>query len=385
MRKSLLSFLLLAGFVGGLAPLGCGQPKTPEGSPIDTSSPVPKPSPAEKAPPRPPHLALRRIVPDPDKSTSGYVNALAFSPDSDWLAVAKPSINVFGNPEKGQVHLRRLTANDERFIESRYIATALAVRRQDGLLAIGTGEEVELGPGVGKKPRGDVLLLEPRADKPTRLDDLHQIVRDVAFSADGKTLAVLDSDRHVTFWDVASRKESHRIYNAVSDPPLALSSDGKRLATTSGFLLDLTTGKEPKTLTDNLGGNCVSFSLDGKLLAVGDGTPNQPGYVTLYDAATGAKKREIKGDKPDKWVRFVAFSPDSKVLAAGYAWGVVKLFDLSTGKEILSHDASEKEVRPEQKDSRIQMQALIFSPDGKTLAAGFSNGRTVLWEPVLGP
>lgn len=383
MRKSLLSFLLLAGFVGCLAPLGCGQSKAPEGSPIDTGSLVPKPSPAEKTPPRPPHLALRRIVPDPNELAGGYVNALAFSPDSDWLAIAKPSINVFGKPEKGLVHLRRLTANDKRFIESRDIATALAVRRQDGLLAIGTGEEVDLGPGVGKKPRGEVLLLEPRADKPTRLDDLHQIVRDVAFSADGKTLAVLDSDRHVTFWDVASRKESHQIYSTVDDPTLALSSDGKRLATTHS-LLDLTSGKQPKALV-YLGGNCVSFSPDGKLLAVGDGTPNQPGYVTLYDAATGEKKRDLKGDKPDKWVRFVAFSPDSKVLAAGYAWGVVKLFDPPTGKEILSHDAQEKEVRPEQKDSRIQMQALIFSPDGKTLAAGFSNGRTVLWEPVLNP
>ncbi len=55
----------------------------------------------------------------------------------------------------------------------------------------------------------------------------------------------------------------------------------------------------------------------------------------------------------------VAFSPDGKTLASGAGEGEVILWDLAGGQELMRLD-----------DHRGIIFALAFSPDGKILAAG---------------
>ena len=80
-------------------------------------------------------------------------------------------------------------------------------------------------------------------------------------------------------------------------------------------------------------------------------------------------------------VHSVAFSPDGKTLAAGYGvrgrGGGVVLWDVATRKRLLEDPLPVKEG---------YVNSVAFSPDGKTLAAGYGirvgniSGGVVLWD-----
>ncbi len=74
----------------------------------------------------------------------------------------------------------------------------------------------------------------------------------------------------------------------------------------------------------------------------------------------------------------MAFSPDGKTIAAGYGTkgggGGVVLWDLAARKRLIDEPLSVKEG---------EIQSVVFSPNGKTIAAGYNGGRNggvVLWD-----
>jgi RNA polymerase sigma factor (sigma-70 family) len=94
----------------------------------------------------------------------------------------------------------------------------------------------------------------------------------------------------------------------------------------------------------------IAYSPDGRLLASACGDE----AVYLWDAATG---REIRRFANETAGFGVAFSPDGKKLASGLL-GEIRLLDPATGKHLA-----------EWKFPRQLVRCLVFSPDGKTLAA----------------
>ncbi|HEV3447352.1 MAG TPA: sigma-70 family RNA polymerase sigma factor [Gemmataceae bacterium] len=123
----------------------------------------------------------------------------------------------------------------------------------------------------------------------------------------------------------------------------------------------------------------VAFSPDGKHLAAGDGS----GTVVLWNIDSGkainqlglAIDRRLDPEvtaQSRSAVRALAFSPDTKTLAAG-GDRVVKLWDLATGRE-----------RGNLGGARESPLAIAFSPDGRILASADSNQRVRIWDVTSG-
>jgi WD40 repeat protein len=72
-------------------------------------------------------------------------------------------------------------------------------------------------------------------------------------------------------------------------------------------------------------------------------------------------------------VQSMAYSPNGKTLASGSADKTIKLWDVSTGKEITNLQAHADGIN-----------SLVYSPDGKTLVSGSADKTIKLWDAATG-
>ena len=234
------------------------------------------------------------------------------------------------------------------------------------------------------------------------------VVRSVAFSPDGQTLAAGDTAGVVQFWEPLSGRKlqalpapvagigcaafapdeitlaagygdgSVRLFltesgeaagrtapagNAVKR--MAYSPDARTLATSyaENGLVDLWqtgTGARLSQLRGTRKGiECLVWSADSKTIAVGNGTGNG----TLWDAASGTPVRNLPNHGSA-----MAWSPDGATLAIAVG-GDVRLFAGGFGKPTENMSSSGDAIL-----------ALLWSPDGKTLASAKKDNLIYLWD-----
>jgi WD40 repeat protein len=93
--------------------------------------------------------------------------------------------------------------------------------------------------------------------------------------------------------------------------------------------------------------------------------------VGLWDPATGALYQALKGHP--EFVRSVAFSPDSRLLASSSQDTTVRLWSPATGALHQALDGHSDWVL-----------SVAFSPDGRLLASGSYDNTVRLWDPATG-
>jgi tetratricopeptide (TPR) repeat protein len=111
----------------------------------------------------------------------------------------------------------------------------------------------------------------------------------------------------------------------------------------------------------------VAISPDGKLIASGflyEG-------IKVWEVESGLPLRSLRGHTAS--VNSISFSPDSQCLASGSRDCTIKLWDVYGGQEIRTLDGHYGEVR-----------AVTFSPDGFWLASGSTDSTVRLWRVITG-
>lgn len=269
------------------------------------------------------------------KIPDGRVTALAYSPQSRWLAVAA------GEP--GQSGVVRVY-NAEWFGEPRGATAAILDGHKDAVYALawspdgrllataGYDRVIHLWEIPGTWPFDPKKEIVPKRT----LKDHSDTVYSLAFHPDGKLLASASADRAVKVWDAAT---GTRLYT-LSDPTewvytLAWSPDKKHLAA----------GGVDKSIrvwaADKDGGKLVhsvfaheqavwrlAYAPDGKsLFSVGEDR-----VVKRWDAGKMAETKVFPA-MPDAILDF-ALTPDGKRFAVARFDGVGNTFDIATGEPL---------------------------------------------------
>jgi WD40 repeat protein len=233
-----------------------------------------------------------------------------------------------------------------------------------------------------------------------RLEGYKGRVEAVALSPDGKTLASCGQDGTVRLVELATGRDVGKPLSSRGPGyQLAFAPDGKGLcaASTELHFWDVTSGRPRADFPEsNKWTYAMALAPDGKTALAG----NDDGMIRQWDLSTAGLLRQWQAHTAA--VRYVAFvSSGTEVVSAGED-GAVRLWRLDTGKEVrLLWRAPDKRQFPvmvcpdgkavavvNPKDGKLYVidlatartvrefpialltQALAFTPDGRTLAAG---------------
>jgi WD40 repeat protein len=282
------------------------------------------------------------------------VNCVAFAPDGRTLATASDD----GGIKLWDVSTRREVRH---FAQLPCKAAEVAFSPDGSMLAAGLDD-------------GNVARWELPSGKPLptfKADTPIDKVESLAFSADGKSLAVCAPS--TTVWDVPTgtkRYSYHYGASAGADRAkcAAFSHDGRLLAIARSrtvILIDAVSGQELTTLTGPLGtAESVSFAPGDRILA----SAGDDGTTRLWDLPSGKPRAVLSASSSRIWG--VAFSPDGLTLATAGRDGLVKLWpsDAHATYETLLSDGAPTFV-----------QGPVFSPDGKRFATATFDGNVQVW------
>ena len=210
-------------------------------------------------------------------------------------------------------------------------------------------------------------------------------VFDVSFNRDGKRIATTGEDGFLKIWDATTGEEllglpfeTEQVIGGV-----AFSPDGTRVAATGAgdnpnwvHIWDAATGEV--LLASNLGHSAppadIAFSPDGRLAATGGGDQK----ANVWDVTTGQVLYTLSGHTFD--IDGLAFSPDGTRLATASGFFgdfTIRVWDLTPAKEALFIPVANSAT------SDWWME-LSYSRDGTRILADYTDGNARIWDATSG-
>jgi WD40 repeat protein/serine/threonine protein kinase len=300
------------------------------------------------------------------KDCAGFNPSLAFSHDGRGLATAGNSKNVpvvcFWDVRDGRL-LFKLTG---------YPQPRVACSPAGPLMAIGTGGDWWAQSG------GEVHLVDTTSGKVVRV--LPKSGDRAAFSRDGKRIATANhgawssGSQAVILWNVDSGEKLSVLENQRQVLSMAFSPDGRVLAistrngqVTLWNLQDFSHGILREATKDCA--RSVAFSPDGQRLAVG----LQTHEVEIWDMSERRRVETLRGHTGE--VSAVGYLPDGTQLASACMAGTIRLWD--------PNPATVPKLIP---GTRLAPSFGVghprFSPDSRLVAVAMQNGDVQIVDPA---
>jgi WD40 repeat protein len=334
------------------------------------------------------------------------VRAVAFSPDGKTLAAGGPDSAIqLWNVQMGRkvgelVSASRLTASfppevvslsyslDGHRLAAAYSGMSpmvwnLTPGAEAKHLADLEASAVAFSPdgrylAVGRRDRAIELLDAADYTAARWLTGLEDIPTSLSFSADGKTLATTDGGSGALVFNVTSGRQVARVADQGDTVmSVALSPNGGQIATAAADRSFRLAVQLPSKVRHPLSSEgpvgAVAYSADGRTVAFA----SQSGAIHLADAVTLKDRRVLNA--PGQ-VTAIAFSPDGRRLAAatrtrgGFGPAPI-VWNLSTGKAASI---------PTGKGHKGVIRALAFSPDSRWLASAGDDATAVVWDAAKG-
>lgn len=264
--------------------------------------------------------------------------ALAF--DSEFQVYAR-------GDEHGHISVRRVSDDVELF----HLNVEGRVGDYDGLQFGAGGRFLFCRYGTETGPRGRCWKL----DEPVPTIVFENDRYDCAFSSTGDRCAAPFQDGSLRTFDLESGTVIHQFALAARNLKLAWDDHNHRLALAEGHnvkIVDDRTGEIMKVVDLMEDINSLDWSPDGRLLAMGMPTRR----IALVDSHAGSVVRYLEGHRNHGIV--VRFNHRGDRLISNDWSGLLRLWDVNTGRQLLAHP--------------VWGALLQFSPDDQTLAADYS-------------
>lgn len=290
--------------------------------------------------------------------TQRGINALAISPDNQYLAIGEwKKISIY------DAATGHLTDSIQGFQSN--VMFLLAFSPDGRYLAASDKETIYLFDATRKKE-----IKRFKAD--------NQSLESLTFSPDSKILAFGCFDKTIKLMDLEGRLLLTLSGHEYSVKSLVFSPDGHMLASASDvvdntgdqfILWDVQSGRKIRSFSGHESNvQCLAFSPDGTIIASG----STDYTIKIWNTDSGREIRTLKGYLTERFPGTVVFSPDGQYFAAGISTKVT-LWKMSGKFEVKEFSGHEMGVT-----------AVTFSPDGRYIASA-SRDRTIrLWDARSG-